>query len=116
MERTGEGSGRVAAVLSAAGRGASTGALPAGLVAELMAQAALLLSGTGRSGVLAGLSGVVIERPPGPGDALTVHVAVAGRMGPVVKFEAALFGADGVRVAGGSFVIRLGRSATEMPT
>lgn len=117
VERTGEGSGRVTAVLSAGGRGASGGALPAGLVAELMAQAALLLSGTdpelGRSGFLAGLSEVTVARAPGPGDALTVEVLVGGRMGPVVKFDASVFSADGVRIAGGSVTVRQGSRGAE---
>jgi 3-hydroxymyristoyl/3-hydroxydecanoyl-(acyl carrier protein) dehydratase len=86
-------------------------------MAELMAQAALLLSGTdpelGRSGFLAGLSDVTVTRAPGPGDALTVEVAVGGRMGLVVKFDASVFGADGVRIAGGSVTVRQGARGAE---
>ncbi|MGE5345088.1 MAG: hypothetical protein ACM3JH_03955 [Acidithiobacillales bacterium] len=117
VERTGAGCGRVAAVLSAGSWGACGGPLPAGLVAELMAQAALLLSGAGPEpalgAVLAGLSGVVVERAPEPGDALTVRVVVAGRMGSVVKFDAAAFGADGTRIAAGSITVRQETTARE---
>jgi 3-hydroxymyristoyl/3-hydroxydecanoyl-(acyl carrier protein) dehydratase len=117
LERRGKGSGRVTAVLSGGGRGASGGALPTGLLAELMAQAALLLSGTdpevGRSGFLAGLSDLTVARSPGPGDALTVTVAIGGRMGPVVKFDASVFGGDGVRIAGGSVTVRQGSRGEE---
>lgn len=114
-ERTGEGSGSVRAVLSSGGRAASAGPLPAGLAGELMAQAALLLSETdadlGRSGFLAGLSDVVVVRPPGPGDVLTVSVSVAGRMGAVVKFDALVHDGDGALVARGSITVREGRPA-----
>ncbi len=117
VERTGAGGGRATAVLSAGSWGAGSGPLPAGLVAELMAQAALLLSGAGPEpvlgGVLAGLAGVVVERAPEPGDALTVRVAVAGRVGSVVKFDAAVLAADGERIASGSFTVRHETGATE---
>ncbi len=117
VERTGAGGGRAAAVLSAGSWGARGGPLATGLVAELMAQAALLLSGAGpgpvAGTVLAGFSGVVVERSPEPGDALTVHVAVAGRMGPVVKFDAAVLGPDGERIAAGSFTVRQETTAME---
>ena len=110
VQRTGPGAGRVAALLTAGGRSVSSGPLGAGHVAELMAQAALLLARGGpepvREGVLAGLSGLAIDRPPEPGDALTVHVAVAGRLGSVVKLEATVVDADGGRIASGSFTIR----------
>jgi 3-hydroxymyristoyl/3-hydroxydecanoyl-(acyl carrier protein) dehydratase len=111
VERSGAAGGKVTALVSAGGRVASGGPLPAGLVAELMAQAALLLSGAGpdpvRGVVLAGLSDVHVERAPEAGDALTVRVALSGRMGPVVKFEAAVLGAGGGRIAAGSFTVRL---------
>ena len=117
LERTGAGCGRVRAVVSAGGRGASGGMLPGGLVGELMAQAALLVSGTdpdlGRSGFLAGFSGVSVERPPLPGDSLTIDVAVAGRMGPVVKFHASVRDAGGAPIASGSFTVRRGETAPE---
>lgn len=113
VQRTGEGTGSVRAVLSAGGRRAAAGTLTAGLVAELMAQAALLLSRTdadlGRSGFLAGLSDVVVVRPPGPGDALTVDVSVAGRMGAVAKFDATIHDDGGALVATGAVTVREGR-------
>lgn len=115
VERTGEGSGSVRAVLSSGGRVAAAGPLQAGFAGELMAQAALLLSGTdadlGRTGFLAGLSDVVVVRPPGPGDALTVNVSVAGRMGAVVKFDASVRDERGALVARGSLTVREGRRA-----
>lgn len=114
MQRTGEGTGSVRAVVSAGGRAAAAGTLSAGLVAELMAQAALLLSQAdadlGRSGFLAGLSDVVVVRPPGPGDALTVNVSVAGRMGAVVKFDASVLDGSGTLVARGAVTVREGRA------
>ncbi len=120
MRRTGEGTGSVRAVVSAGGRAASAGMLTAGQVAELMAQAALLLSRTdadlGRSGFLAGLSDVVVVRPPGPGDALTVNVSVAGRMGAVVKFDASIHDGDGALVATGALTVREGRAEGEART
>ena len=118
LERTGAGAGRVRAVVSAGGRGASAGIVPGGLVGELMAQAALLVSGTdpdlGRSGFLAGFSDVSVERPPVPGDTLTIDVVVAGRMGPAVKFDASVRDAGGARVARGSFTVRRGEPAPEV--
>lgn len=120
VQRTGEGSGSVRAVLSAGGRTAAAGKLTAGLVAELMAQAALLLTGTdadlGRSGFLAGLSDVVVVRPPEPGDALTVDVSVAGRMGAVVKFDASIHDDGGALVATGAVTVREGRAKGEART
>lgn len=117
VERTGAESGRVRAVVSAGGRGASGGHLAGPLVGELMAQSALLLSGTdpelGRTGFLAGLSDVSVERAPVPGDALTVDVAITGRLGAVVKFEASVHDAGGARIAGGTFTVRRGDAATE---
>lgn len=113
VERTGPGSGSVRAVLSAGGRVASAGPLSAAYAGELMAQAALLLSETdadlGRSGFLAGLADVVVVRPPESGDALTVRVSVAGRMGAVVKFDASVHDGEGAVVARGAVTVREGR-------
>ncbi|HQR67926.1 MAG TPA: hypothetical protein PLB02_11070, partial [Thermoanaerobaculia bacterium] len=85
VERTGSGGGSVRALVSAGGRGVSGGHLSGPLVGELMAQAALLVSGAdpepGHAGLLAGFSDLSVVREPVPGDALTVDVAVAGRLG-----------------------------------
>jgi len=118
VERTSPAAGRVRALISAAGRGVSDDAFGGALVAELMAQAALLLSGgdpeIGRSGFLAGFSDVSFERPARPGDALTVDVAMAGRMGPVARFEATVRDDAGALVAKGSFTVRQGTPAGEV--
>ncbi len=119
LERTGPASGRVRALVSAGGRAASGGALEAALIGELMAQAALLLDGgepgKGRSGFLAGFSGLSVGRPVRPGDALVVDVAVAGRLGPAVRFDATAFGEAGDLVATGSFTVRRGDAAVRGP-
>jgi hypothetical protein len=112
VERTGPASGRVRAVVSAGGRGVSPPGLPPSLVGELMAQAALLLEGgdpeIGRSGFLAGFSGVSVARVPQAGDCLSVDITLAGRLGAAVKFEATVTDDAGRLVAGGSFSIRTG--------
>ncbi len=112
VERTGPASGRVRAVVSAGGRGVSPLGFPSPLVGELMAQAALLLEGgdpeIGRSGFLAGFSGVSVARVPQAGDRLTVDVKLAGRLGAVVKFDATVTDDAGRLVAGGSFSVRMG--------
>ena len=94
---------------------AGAGPLTAGVAGELMAQAALLLSGTdadlGRSGFLAGLSDVVVIRPLVPGDVLTVKVSVTRRMAAVVKFDASVLDGDGALVARGAVTVREGRPA-----
>jgi len=113
-EKTGPASGRVEAVVSAGGRGVSPLGLPASLVGELMAQAALLLDGgdpeIGRSGFLAGFSEISIARVPQAGDRLVVDVRLAGRLGAVVKFDANVTDDAGRLVAGGSFSVRKGSS------
>jgi 3-hydroxymyristoyl/3-hydroxydecanoyl-(acyl carrier protein) dehydratase len=118
VERTSPAAGRVRALISAAGRGACSGAFGGALVAELMAQAALLLSGgdpeIGRSGFLAGFSDVTFERPARPGDALTVDVVMAGRMGLVARFEATVRDDAGTLVAKGSFTVRQGTGVEEI--
>lgn len=115
LERAGMERGSVRTVLSANGRIPRDGPLSAAYLGEMMAQAALLLAGTdedlGRTGFLAGLSGVDVTRPPGAGEALTVEVRVAGRMGAVVKFEASVVDAEGLVVARGGVTVREGRPA-----
>jgi hypothetical protein len=111
-ERTGPASGRVRAVVSAGARGVSSRGLPAPMVGELMAQSALLLEGgdpeIGRSGFLAGFSGVSVARVPRAGEVLTVDVRLTGRLGAVVKFDATVADDAGRLVAGGSFSVRKG--------
>ncbi len=79
---------------------------------ELIAQAALLLQGgdaeLGRSGFLAGFSDVQIHRIPEAGDVLTVEVAMAGRLGPVVKFDGSITDDSGRAVASSGITVRQG--------
>lgn len=112
-ERTGEGSGRVLAAVTAGGRLLGPPAASPAVLGELIAQAALLLQGgdpeLGRSGFLAGLSGLEVSRPPEPGDLLTVEVAVAGRLGPVVRFDGRIRDEAGNEIARGSVTVRQGK-------
>lgn len=112
LERTGPGAGRVRAVVTSNALFTRGGGLPPFLVGELIAQAALLLAGgdpeIGKSGFLAGLSDLAVERVPVPGDILTVEVRLAGRLGPAVKFEGAIRDEEGRPVASGSVLVRQG--------
>lgn len=111
-EKTGPGSGRVRALISVNGRRAEGGIVPPLTLVELLAQAALLLEGgdaeIGRSGFLAGLSDFRVEKVPAAGDRVTVEVRIAGRLGPVVKFEGEVYDETGRRLARGSFTVRKG--------
>ena len=104
--------GQVSARVTAGARAAmgAEWASPA-LLAEAIAQAALLLRGgdpeTGRRGFLAGIEGFEIDRLPRAGETLTVDVRVAARFGAVVKFEGEVqSGAE--RIAGGAILVREG--------
>ncbi len=112
LERTGPAAGRVRALVSAGGRGTIGGVLEGALIGELMAQAALLLEGgdpqIGRSGFLAGFSDLSVDRPAWAGDALTVDVAMSGRLGPVTRFDATVRDDAGDLVAKGTFTVRKG--------
>lgn len=112
VERTGEGSGRVRAAVTAGGRLLGRPGASAAILGELIAQAALLLQGgdpeLGRSGFLAGLSGIEVSRLPEPGDLLTVEVVLAGKLGPVVKFDGRILDGAGAEVAHGSVTVRQG--------
>lgn len=112
LERAGRGSGRVRSVLSAGGRLLGPpGASPL-VLAEMVAQAALLLEGgdaeLGRTGFLAGLSDFEVSRPPTAGDVLTVEIRIAGRFGPTVKFEGRIVDDSGAEVARGAVTVRQG--------
>jgi hypothetical protein len=104
--------GRVEARLSAgswAGRDGEP--LPASVLAEAIAQAALLLQGgdpeIGRSGFLAGVDGFEVTRPPRAGDTLSISVRMAARFGAVVKFEGEIQ-SGGQSVARGAILVRKG--------
>ncbi len=85
--------GRVAAAFTANGRFAGGADCGSGstLLAEALAQAALLLQGgdpeVGRRGFLAGIDGFQVERLPQPGDKLEIDVRLTARFGFIVKFE-----------------------------
>lgn len=84
--------------------------LPATLLPEILAQAALLLSGTdvGRAGTgfLAGVSGFEVLGEASPGDVLTVDVRIAARLGAAVRFEGEIRREDGGLVARGALAVR----------
>ena len=85
--------GRVSAAITANGRFAGSeggGSAPA-LMAEAVAQAALLLQGgdpeIGRRGFLAGIEDFQIARLPEAGETLEIDVRLVARFGSIVKFE-----------------------------
>jgi 3-hydroxymyristoyl/3-hydroxydecanoyl-(acyl carrier protein) dehydratase len=85
--------GRVSAAITANGRFARSeggGRAPA-LMAEAVAQAALLLQGgdpeIGRRGFLAGIEDFQIARLPEAGESLEIDVRLVARFGSIVKFE-----------------------------
>jgi len=81
------------------------------LYAEAIAQAALLLEGadaeSGRRGFLAGLSDFESARLPKAGETLEVGVRLAGRFGPVFRFDGRV-ASEGETVARGSVLVRKG--------
>lgn len=83
------------------------------LLAEAIAQAALLLEGgdadLGRRGFLTGLDGVELSRAPEPGETLLVDVRLAGRFGAMVKFEGVVQSSDRREtLAKGAVLVRKG--------
>ncbi len=79
------------------------------LLAEAIAQAALLLEGgdadLGRSGFLAGLDALELVRAPRPGESLEIDVRLAARFGSMVKFEGHVHCA-GETLARGAVLVR----------
>ena len=106
--------GRVRIRVSANGRAAmgETWQSPL-LCAEAIAQAALLLEGgtaaDGRRGFLAGIQDFRVERLPEAGETLEVEVRLAGRFGPLVRFDGRV-SSEGREVAAGSVLVRQGRA------
>ena len=106
--------GTVSARLTANGRAVMGDGRVAGtLLAEALAQAALLLQGgdpdAGRRGFLAGIEGFEVTRLPEAGESLQVDVRLTARFGPVIKFEGEVrSGSD--TVARGSILVRQGSS------
>lgn len=104
--------GRVSARISAGARAAMGGEWSSPtLLAELIAQAALLLQGgdpdLGRRGFLAGIEDFEVHRVPQAGESLTVDVRIARRFGAIVKFEGEVRSGS-ERVAGGAILVRQG--------
>jgi 3-hydroxymyristoyl/3-hydroxydecanoyl-(acyl carrier protein) dehydratase len=84
--------GEVSARISIGARAASEGAWASPLLlAEAIAQAALLLEGgdpvAARQGFLAGIDGFETTRVPAAGESLTIDVRLSARFGAIVKFE-----------------------------
>lgn len=105
-------SGSVSARLTANGRanmGAGWGS--AALLAEALAQAALLLQGgdadAGRRGFLAGIEGFEVARLPQAGESLQVDVRLTARFGSVIKFEGEVRSGSET-VARGAILVRQG--------
>jgi 3-hydroxymyristoyl/3-hydroxydecanoyl-(acyl carrier protein) dehydratase len=102
--------GRVAVKVSANGR-AVMGAqwLSPLLFVEAIAQSALLLqpgdAESGRRGFLAGIEGFTFTRAPEAGESLEVHLRLAARFGPAVKFEGEVR-SGGLEIARAGVVVR----------
>jgi 3-hydroxymyristoyl/3-hydroxydecanoyl-(acyl carrier protein) dehydratase len=102
--------GHVVARVSANGRGTMGEAWQSPLLlAEAIAQAALLLEGgdpeAGRHGFLAGIQDFEVSRPPRAGETLDIEVGLAGRFGVVLRFDGRV-STDGELLARGSVLVR----------
>ncbi len=88
------------------------------LLAEAIAQAALLLEGgdaeAGRRGYLAGIQEMSLERAPRAGETLDVAVRLHARFGSIVRFDGEVHGEDGV-LARGSVLVRKGEAEVAEP-
>lgn len=107
--------GRVRARVSANGRAAMGEQWRSGLLlAEAIAQATLLLEAgdpeDGKRGYLAGIQELEITRPPQAGETLEIEVRLAGRFGPVFRFDGRVLSGDEV-LASGSVLVRKGNAA-----
>jgi 3-hydroxymyristoyl/3-hydroxydecanoyl-(acyl carrier protein) dehydratase len=106
--------GSVSARISAGARAVMDGAWASPvLLAEAIAQAALLLEGgdaeIGRRGFLAGIDAFEIHRTPEAGESLTIDVKLAARFGAVVRFEGEVRSGSET-VASGAILVRRGSS------
>ena len=112
IERSGPAEGRVRATVSANAAAVRAGPFPAVVLAELVAQSALLLQGgdvaLGRRGFLAGISDFSVARMPVPGDVLTVDVVIAGRLGDAVKLDGVVTDGEGGTVARAAVTVKQG--------
>jgi 3-hydroxymyristoyl/3-hydroxydecanoyl-(acyl carrier protein) dehydratase len=84
------------------------------LLAEAIAQSALLLEGgdpeVGRTGFLAGIDGFEASRAPRAGETLEVRVRLAARFGAIVKFDGEV-SCGSESLARGSVLVRRGTPA-----
>ncbi len=112
VERTGPAEGRVRASMTANAEAMRDTGFPTAVLAELVAQSALLLQGgdaaLGRKGFLAGISDFSVQRLPVAGDVLTIDVSIAGRLGDAVKFDGIVRDAEGRAVARGAVTVKQG--------
>ena len=107
--------GTVELIVSAGQRACSGSRWPMPLLlAEVIAQSALLLQGgdpaVGRGGFLAGISNFRAERGPEPGERLAVDVTLVARFGPTVKFRGVVR-SRGEELASGEILVRHGEAA-----
>ena len=81
------------------------------LLAEIIAQSALLLEGgdaqVGKSGFLAGLDNFAVSRPPSPGEGLTIRIDLLATYGLFAKFQGIVSSA-GEEIARGEILVRRG--------
>ncbi len=104
--------GAVRVAISANARAAAGEAWQSALLlAEAIAQSALLLQGgdpqIGRTGYLAGIEGFQVSRAPRAGETLEVQVRLTARFGAIVKFDGEVFcGTESL--ARGSVLVRQG--------
>ena len=89
------------------------------LLAEAIAQAALLLEGDGggdseasRRGFLAGIEGFSVERSPRAGETLEVRVRLTARFGAVVRFDGEVW-SEGEQIARGAVLVRRGAPSSD---
>ena len=109
--------GRVRVRISANGRGAMGEAWRSPLLlAEAVAQAALLLEGgdpdAARRGFLAGLEGFEFVRAPQAGETLEIGVRLTARFGAVARFDGEVL-SQGEAIARGAVLVRKERGAAD---
>lgn len=111
--------GTTAALVSANGRAAMGEQWGSPLLlAEAMAQSALLLEGgdadIGRRGFLAGIEGFEVQRAPRAGETLRVDVRLAARFGAMVRFEGEVRSGEAL-IARGAIIVRRGEGGPPRP-
>jgi 3-hydroxymyristoyl/3-hydroxydecanoyl-(acyl carrier protein) dehydratase len=111
--------GRVRVRVSANARGAMGESWQSPLLlAEVVAQAALLLQGAdpeaARRGFLAGINDFEMERAPRAGETLEVDVKLVARFGAVLRFDGVVL-SEGETLARGSVLVRQGEDPSAGP-